>query len=125
MVLRIKKNMRKIEKAMLMKKEIYFLDRPFMAKWENGNTKVIGVEVFESKDYLVSVFLHDNLIYEERRKGTGEKETRFSLCGWNTPTTRSRLHALGVSVSQKKFLPYFNGKVIGANEEIILRSGMV
>lgn len=36
----------------------------------------------------------------------------FTLCGYNTVTTRSRLNALGISVSQKNFKPFWNGQEI-------------
>ncbi len=36
----------------------------------------------------------------------------FSLAGWNTVTTRSRLNALGVNVNQRKGTPHYNGKSI-------------
>lgn len=48
--------------------------------------------------------LHGNAI-AARNLATGE--TRFTLAGWNTPTTRERLHAAGVSVGQRAFEPYF------------------
>ena len=51
------------------------------------------------------VRLHGNLIYREHN---GVKE--FNLCGWNTPTTRSRLNALGVGVSQRTMNPIGTGK---------------
>lgn len=50
------------------------------------------------------VRLHGNAI-AARNLETGE--TRFTLAGWNTPTTRERLHAAGVSVGQRAFEPYF------------------
>lgn len=36
----------------------------------------------------------------------------ISLCGWNTPTTRSRLRALGVNIRQKDFMPILDGDEI-------------
>ena len=40
----------------------------------------------------------------------------FTMCGWNTPTTRERLNGLGVRVSQKNYKPYWNGKEISDHE---------
>lgn len=49
--------------------------------------------------------LHGNAI-AARNLATGE--TAFTLAGWNTSTTRERLHAAGVSVGQRAFEPYFH-----------------
>ena len=90
--------MRKIEKAMCAAvKE--------RRNWQSGNTRV------EVKDggNLVKVYLWDNLIYTECLED-GVK--RFTLAGWNTNTTRSRLNALGVGVTQRNWLPYYNGHEI-------------
>lgn len=75
-------------------------------EYKCGNTWVLV------NDYVsVFVFLHGNCIYSEV---DGKKS--FSLAGWNTNTTRSRLNALGVSVSQKNFAPMYNGKEIDCNK---------
>lgn len=50
------------------------------------------------------IHLHGNAI-AARNLETGE--TRFTLAGWNTPTTRERLHAAGVRVFQRAWDPYF------------------
>ena len=97
--------MRKIEEAMCaaVKERRY---------WKSGNT-----EVNVRYDYLGSVHievrLFDNLIW---KYNGAEDLTEFTLAGWNTNTTRSRLNALGVGVYQKKGLPMCNGKEIGENE---------
>ena len=57
----------------------------------------------------VKVYLHGNLIYKEEN---GVKS--FTLAGWNTVTTRSRLNALGVDVRQKNFEPIYKGCVISS-----------
>lgn len=59
------------------------------------------------------VYLFGNLIYKVI-KG----KAYFSLCGWNTNTTRSRLNALGVNVTTKNGTPIYNGKPISTNEFI-------
>lgn len=83
--------MRKIEKAMCEAVQM-------RTNWSESNTIV---EVFGDE---VTVYLHGNAIY---RVVDGVKY--FTLAGWNTPTTRSRLHALGVPVTQKHFAPMYNG----------------
>ena len=75
--------------------------------FHEGNTEV------EPTQGAVMVYLHGNLIYKKSRvNGCADA---FNMCGWNTPTTRSRLHALGVAVSQKNFAPIYNGVEIDAN----------
>lgn len=69
--------------------------------FSNGNT-VVRVENGD-----VRVYLHGNLIFQN----VGGVES-FTLAGWNTVTTRSRLNALGVYVSQKNWQPIYDGKVI-------------
>lgn len=55
----------------------------------------------------VNVYLHGNNIYSVIN-GTAF----FSLAGWNTVTTKSRLRALGVNITTKNFTAYYNGEVI-------------
>ena len=73
--------------------------------WESGNTKVN----VSSGD--VFVYLHDNLIFKIVR---GVRS--FTLCGWNTPTTRSRLNALGVDVCCRNFAPCLDGVSISSDK---------
>lgn len=40
----------------------------------------------------------------------------FTLCGWNTLTTRSRLQGLGIDVKQKNGKLLFNGEEISDHE---------
>ena len=68
-----------------------------------GNTTV------ECSNGNVWVRLHGNLIYKEF-----EGVKSFTLAGWNTVTTRSRLNALGVDVRQKNWEPVYDGKVISS-----------
>jgi len=56
---------------------------------------------------VIKVYLHGNLIYT-KKNGV----ERFTLAGWNTTTTRSRLRALGVDVYQRNYVPMYNGKEI-------------
>lgn len=80
--------MRKIEKAMLAA----VCER---RSWSNGNT---AVQVSNDK---VRVLLHGNLIYE-----CNGVEESFTLAGWDTTTTCSRLRALGVRIFHKNGKPY-------------------
>lgn len=73
--------------------------------YTEGNTKVR----FHAEGYSVS--LHDNVIYFVRNG-----RHSFTLSGWNTPTTRSRLKALGVEVKQRNFAPLYKGKEINVNK---------
>lgn len=73
--------------------------------WKNDNTAVV---VHEGGD--VDVILHGNRIYSTSVCGGAW----FTLAGWNTPTTRSRLRALGVEVMQKQRIPYYKGEAIDA-----------
>lgn len=56
------------------------------------------------------LFLHGNLIAEWCQDG---ECIRWSLAGWNTPTTKSRLNAIpGVYVSNSGGHPFWNGVMI-------------
>ena len=79
--------MRQIEKAMCAAVEARF-------NLACSNTKV------KVNDNKVEVYLHGNLIY--KRQGGGAS---FTLAGWNSNTTRSRLRALGVSVRCYDYTP--------------------
>ena len=92
--------MRKIEEAMRYAVRM-------RKNWVSGNTRV---EVYDSE---VKVFLHGNMIYRENRM-TGEK--RFTLAGWPTRTTRSRLWALGIHITQNDWTQYYNGEPISSRE---------
>lgn len=80
----------------------------------NGNT-----EVRCNDDGKWCVLLHGNLIAD------GDATSfSFTLAGWNTPTTRSRVNAIlrgltgAQGVYQKAFEPYYCGAVIGAKDWI-------
>lgn len=76
--------------------------------WKSGNTSVEFCKVTES----VGVRLLGHLIFLV--DGIGKRH--FTLAGWNTSTTRSRLRALGVNVSQRDRSAYYNGKHINVSE---------
>lgn len=71
----------------------------------SGNTVVTNDETG------VEVYLHGNCIY-----AVCDGAARFTLAGWNTPTTRSRLNALGVGVYQKGWQAMRNGQAINSRE---------
>ena len=77
--------------------------------WKGKNTRV-RVETDVDGIIWRKVYLHGNCIY--KRSFSVES---FNLCGWDTPTTRSRLHALGINVSDKKRVPYWCGERIATN----------
>ncbi len=66
----------------------------------SGNTAV----VVDSDSTMI--ILHGNRIVLKNSEGIF-----FSLCGWNTPTTRERLQAAGISISQSKFMAVTNQDV--------------
>lgn len=97
--------MREIEKAMVQAVNEH-------RNWRSGNTEV-WVHDGGGK---TSVYLHGNLIYYHNVEERDGNVVNFTLAGWNTPTTRSRLKALGINVCQRDCEPMFNGEVINKNE---------
>ena len=100
--------MRQIEKQMLAAiKE--------RRDWNSSNTTVS----FTRNDYLgtctASVLLHGNKI-AEIFFGPEGTTAKFTLAGWDTNTTRSRLNALGVGVAHVKRQPVYPGGVIEDDE---------
>lgn len=69
--------MRKIEKEMI-------------AAIRAGADRKLGNTEVRNEGGFSSVYLHGSLIAREM----ADKSWKFNLCGWNTPTTRSRLNAL-------------------------------
>lgn len=60
-----------------------------------------------------TVWLHGNAIVKRDADGL----VRWSLAGWNTPTTRERVNGIAnANVFQFKFEPVLNGEVIDAND---------
>lgn len=85
-----------------------------------SNFKRANTEVHITCNGLSSVYLHNHCIAQYDHE---TKETQINLCGWNTPTTRERLKAVGVRVSQRKGLLYLldnesNCMLIADNEWI-------
>lgn len=107
--------MRKIEKEML--KAIFE-----KSNFSKANTQVIYFSEIEtpirSRIETSKIYLHGNHIatvcHSEPHRGrvVVNKDT---LAAWPTPTTTSRLRALGVSVSIRQGLPYIDGKLCEGN----------
>ena len=68
-----------------------------------GNTRTDGQ----------TVWLHGNAIVKRDADGL----VRWSLAGWNTPTTRERVNGIAnANVFQFKFEPMLNGQVIDSSD---------
>lgn len=68
-----------------------------------GNTRTDGQ----------TVWLHGNAIVKRDPDGL----VRWSLAGWNTPTTRERVNGIAnAGVRQLKFKPVLNGQVIKSSD---------
>ena len=87
--------MRQIEKDMLA------AIAANVVEWKQANTRVHQVVG------RVEVQLHGHTI--ARHDGHAWE---FNLCGWNTPTTRSRINALGANVSSKAGKPHVLGRPV-------------
>lgn len=97
--------MRKIEREMLeaIKARKY---------WNHSNTCVDYVVSGNPNGARSEVFLHGNHIADFWHDSeTLHIDTR-TLALWPTPTTKSRLRALGANVYTKKGTTYLNGEVI-------------
>ncbi len=68
--------------------------------WRSGNTSV------QVSGSIVEVYLHGHLIARQDHADALRPGIRFTLAGWNTPTTRSRLNALGARVFTRKGQAY-------------------
>lgn len=60
-----------------------------------------------------TVWLHGNAIVKRDPDGL----VRWSLAGWNTPTTRERVNGIAnANVFQFKFEPVLNGEIIDSSD---------
>lgn len=80
--------------------------------------------------YMAKVKLHGNLIAEAYFDGMGREYPRLlrvTLAGWGTPTTRSRLNALGrhftgrAVAHQAKHEQYINDVPVGTRDWVVIR----
>jgi len=96
--------MRKIEKEM----RAAIVDR---RDWSKDNTCVR----FDAEDNVCDVFLHGNHIAEAHRNYYGSiiiTPNRETLAQWPTVTTKSRLRALGVNLTQKAGVISIDGEMV-------------
>tara|TARA_R110000822_G_scaffold167908_2_gene308035 strand:- start:365 stop:673 length:309 start_codon:yes stop_codon:yes gene_type:complete len=90
-------NMRKIEKQML--------DAVYKCKpWSNANTAVRPID-----GQNVGVFLHNNHIADVNSQTGFVMVVKHTLARWPTPTTKSRLRALGANVTTIKGKTFLDG----------------
>ena len=90
--------MRKIEQQMLNAIEN-------RKAWQSGNTVVTP-----RFDGSLSVYLHGNHIADVVNSQINVNV--YTLRQWSTPTTKSRLRALGARVSTRKGITYLNNVAI-------------
>lgn len=80
--------------------------------WKQTNTRTQIIQnLGNPADDKVLVYLHDNHIATVYHDGSIEPNTA-TFRAWPTTTTASRLRALGIDVSIKKFEPHINGQPI-------------
>lgn len=82
--------MRKIESEML--RHIYVFTHYGYAGTEHS--KFSNTEVRHTGAYKASVLLHGHEIARVTQEPSRPKTVEINLCGWNTPTTRSRLSTI-------------------------------
>lgn len=88
-----------MRKITLESTEAFYNAKPF-------NKQNMSVEVLPNVTILK---LHSNAI--AYRYNDPERTLSITNCGWQSNTTKERLNALdGVSISQKNFVWYLNGK---------------
>lgn len=81
--------------------------------FKSGNTEVKMKRNEHLGTCTAMVYLHANLI-AKISFGPENVVAQFTMAGCNTNTTRSRLNALGVGVSQCNLAQYHNGEAISS-----------
>ena len=85
-------------------------------KWMKDNTAVFYISASESGNPNGSrseIYLHGNLIAEYWHDAPTPLEVdTTTLARWSTPTTKSRLRALGANVATRKGVTYLNNVAI-------------
>jgi hypothetical protein len=75
--------------------------------------KGVSLKVGNTKTDGQTVWLHGNAIVKRDPDGL----VRWSLAGWNTPTTRERVNGIdNAGVCQFKFEPVLNGQEIDSSD---------
>ena len=69
----------------------------------------ISNTIIEVNSFCVKLYLHGNCI-AVKYLNTGS--IVCSLAGWNTPTTRSRLNAIGANIRTKKNVVYCGSNIV-------------
>lgn len=59
---------------------------------------------------------HEMYLFGNRIAWIYDGKLYFTLCGWNTLTTRERLKGLGIDIKQKNGKLFFNGQEINDHE---------
>lgn len=80
--------------------------------WTGGNTTVSVEWDPTINEPMVRVILFGNVIAKKWVGANGSEWKGWTLAGWNTPTTRSRLNALGVPVRRVKGKTMAWGRVV-------------
>ena len=75
--------------------------------WQGGNTTVSNID-----DVNSAVYLHGNHIADVNSRNGLVMVNTYTLRQWATPTTKSRLRALGANVSTRKGVTYLNDVAI-------------
>ena len=84
-------------------------------KWMNNNTAVFYVSAMESGNPFGArseVYLHGNHIADYWHESGSLEVNSRTLAQWSTPTTKSRLRALGANVATRKGITYLNNVAI-------------
>ena len=75
--------------------------------WQSGNTTVSPID-----DVNSAVFLHGNHIADVNSRNGFVMVNTATLARWSTPTTKSRLRALGANVTTRKGITYLNNVAV-------------
>ena len=85
-------------------------------KWMNNNTAVFYISASESGNpngARSEIYLHGNLIAEYWHDlPTPLEVDTATLARWSTPTTKSRLRALGAKVTTRKGVTYLDNVAV-------------
>lgn len=84
--------------------------------WKSGNTRVTIFNTQWGVNYKVELHGHPIYFYSE-----AEDIATFTLAGWDTLTTRTRLRALGVDLERKNGKTMYNGNEIISNVSYVVR----
>jgi len=75
--------------------------------WQNSNTSVSTID-----DVNSAVYLHGNHIADVNSRNGFVMVNTYTLKQWATPTTKSRLRALGANVTTRKGVTYIDNVAI-------------